>query len=72
MRGDTGLGSLQAHRMIFCAEYGLHFTKDGDRWRCVEYPDLVMLPGPEPLSRSLTPIPAFASAIPNCACAARS
>ena len=31
--------------MIFCAEYGLHFTRDGDHWRCVEYPDLLMLPG---------------------------
>jgi hypothetical protein len=29
------------------AEYGLHFAKDGDHWCCVEYPDLVMLRGPE-------------------------
>jgi hypothetical protein len=26
-------------------EQGLHFARDGHRWRCVEYPDLVMLPG---------------------------
>jgi hypothetical protein len=33
--------------MILCAVYGLHFAKDGDHWRCVEYPDLVMLRGLE-------------------------
>ena len=33
--------------MILCAEYGLHFAKEDDHWRCVEYPDLLMLPGPE-------------------------
>jgi len=38
MRGDTGPVFGQAPRMILCAEYGLHFAKDGDRWRCVEYP----------------------------------
>jgi hypothetical protein len=31
--------------MILCAEYGLHFTREGDRWRCVEWPDLMMLRG---------------------------
>jgi hypothetical protein len=31
--------------MIFCAEHGLHFAKDGDGWRCVEHPKLVMLRG---------------------------
>ena len=29
--------------MIFCAEYGLHFAREGDHWRNVEYPDLLML-----------------------------
>jgi len=33
--------------MIFCADYGLHFAKDGDHWRCVEYPGLLMLSGCE-------------------------
>jgi len=27
------------------SEHGLRFVKDGDCWRCVEYPGLVMLPG---------------------------
>jgi hypothetical protein len=27
--------------MIY-AGHGLRFTKDGDRWHCVEHPDLVM------------------------------
>jgi hypothetical protein len=31
--------------MILCAGYGLRFAKDGDRWRCVEYPELAMLRG---------------------------
>jgi hypothetical protein len=31
--------------MILVAEYGLHFVKEGDRWRCVARPELVMLPG---------------------------
>jgi len=31
--------------MSLCAEYGLHFRKDGDRWRCVEWPALTMLLG---------------------------
>jgi hypothetical protein len=31
--------------MILCAEYGLHFTREGDHWRCVEWPDLMMLRG---------------------------
>ena len=26
-------------------EYGLHFVKDGDHWRCMEHPELVMLRG---------------------------
>ena len=47
MRGDTGPAFGQAHRMILCAEYGLHFAREGDHWRCVEYPELLMLPGPD-------------------------
>ena len=47
MRGDTGPVFGQAPRMILCAEYGLRFAKEGDLWRCVEYPELLMLPGPE-------------------------
>jgi len=35
----------QAHPMILCAEYGPHFAKDGDHWRCVERPGLTMRPG---------------------------
>lgn len=31
--------------MILCAECGLRFAKNGDHWRCVEHPDLVMLCG---------------------------
>jgi hypothetical protein len=31
--------------MILVAEYGLHFAKSGDHWRCVEWPGLVMLRG---------------------------
>jgi len=30
---------------MILTEYGLHFAKDGDRWRCVEHPELVMLRG---------------------------
>ena len=30
---------------MILTEYGLHFTKDGDLWRCVEHPGLVMLRG---------------------------
>jgi hypothetical protein len=30
---------------MILTELGLHFTKDGDRRRCVERPELVMLPG---------------------------
>jgi hypothetical protein len=45
MRGDTWSAFGQAHPMILCAEYGLHFAKEGDHWRCAEYPDLVMLLG---------------------------
>jgi hypothetical protein len=33
--------------MIFCAEYGLHFAKEGDHWRCVEYPGVLLLSGSE-------------------------
>ena len=33
--------------MTFCADYGLHFAKEGDHWRCVELPDVVMLRGVE-------------------------
>jgi len=45
MRGDTWPVFGQANRIIFCAEYGLHSIKDGDHWRCVELPDVVMLRG---------------------------
>ena len=30
---------------MIATETGLHFRKNGDHWRCVEYPDLLMLPG---------------------------
>ena len=30
---------------MILTEQGLHFSKVGDRWRCAEYPDLVMLRG---------------------------
>ena len=30
---------------MILAELGLHFTRDGDRRRCVAYPNLVMLRG---------------------------
>jgi hypothetical protein len=30
---------------MILTEYGLHFAKEGDRWRCVEEPDLAMLRG---------------------------
>jgi hypothetical protein len=30
---------------MILTEYGLHFSKDGDGWRCVERPALVMLLG---------------------------
>ena len=32
---------------MILTEYGLRFAKEGDLWRCVEYPELLMLPGPE-------------------------
>jgi hypothetical protein len=44
MRGDTGPTFGTAHRINVCAEYGLHFRKDGDHWRCVELPELLMVP----------------------------
>jgi len=44
MRGDPGYEAQHARRMIF-TEYGLHFTKEGDHWRCVENPDLLMMRG---------------------------
>ena len=44
MRGDNGSAFGQARGMIL-TEAGLHFTKDGQRWRCVEWPALTMLPG---------------------------
>jgi len=47
MRGDADHEARHSGGMIFCAEYGLHFAKDGDHWRCIEQPDLVMLSGPE-------------------------
>jgi len=40
MRGDACHAPRHAP-----GELGLHFTRDGDRWRCVERPALVMLPG---------------------------
>jgi hypothetical protein len=30
---------------MILTEYGLHFAREGDRWRCVERPELVMLHG---------------------------
>jgi len=30
---------------MILTELGLHFAKEGDRWRCVEWPGLTMLPG---------------------------
>jgi hypothetical protein len=30
---------------MILTEHGLHFAKDGDHWRCVEHPDLLMLRG---------------------------
>jgi hypothetical protein len=30
---------------MILTEYGLHFAKEGDHWRCVEYPDVEMLGG---------------------------
>jgi hypothetical protein len=30
---------------VILTEFGLHFTREGDHWRCVEHPALVMLPG---------------------------
>jgi len=44
MRGDARRAPSHAPGMIL-TEYGLHFAKEGDRWRCGEYPDLVMLRG---------------------------
>ena len=32
-------------RTLICAEYGLHFAREADLWRCVERPELVMLRG---------------------------
>jgi len=34
------LGALRG--MILVGELGLHFTRDGDHWRCVEWPGLTM------------------------------
>jgi hypothetical protein len=36
----TGRGTITS---MILTELGLHFRKDGDRWRCVERPELVML-----------------------------
>jgi hypothetical protein len=44
MRGDTPGRTRHAGSMIR-TEYGLHFAKDGDHWRCMEHPDLLMLRG---------------------------
>jgi hypothetical protein len=30
---------------MILSEAGLHFTREGDRWRWVEHPDLLMLRG---------------------------
>ena len=30
---------------MIVTEHGLQFQRDGDRWRCVEHPDLLMLGG---------------------------
>jgi hypothetical protein len=30
---------------MILTEQRLHFAKEGDHWRCVEHPDLVMLRG---------------------------
>lgn len=35
---------MHAGGIIF-TEYGLRFAKEGDQWRCVEWPDLVTLRG---------------------------
>lgn len=32
---------------MILTESGLRFRRGAGHWRCVEYPDLVMLPGPE-------------------------
>ena len=29
---------------MILTEYRLHFAKDGDHWRCVEFPEPLMLP----------------------------
>jgi len=44
MRRDARHGSRHGGGVI-PTEQGLHFRKDGDRWRCVEWPGLTMLPG---------------------------
>ena len=30
---------------MIVTEHGLQFRRDGDRWRCVEHPELLMLSG---------------------------
>jgi hypothetical protein len=30
---------------MIVTEYGLLFRRDGDRWRCVQHPELLMLGG---------------------------
>ncbi len=30
---------------MIVTEHGLQFRREGDRWRCVEHPDLLMLSG---------------------------
>jgi len=30
---------------MIVTEHGLQFHRDGDRWRCVEHPELLMLSG---------------------------
>jgi hypothetical protein len=41
---DSSIGQ-QARWPVIFTEYGLHFAKDGDHWRCVDWPELVMLCG---------------------------
>ena len=42
MTPATGRGRLPG---MILTEFALHFAKEGDRWRCVEWPGLTMLPG---------------------------
>jgi hypothetical protein len=44
VRGDARYGAWHAGGMIL-TEYGLHFANESHHWRCVEWPDLVMVRG---------------------------